>query len=174
MRTTAQLYEDNIKNPRYEAHLKRSSGTKETLKNITLPSNKDIEEMVTKAQKDAEMDLDRLGVAVDGEKCFEFDSKLMRKIIDNKEEEIIDDCEECEPLPSDNEDDDEHDRHDMDVLRTVHDADFREFPRWLSKSSEARQNDKQILPTIESTAFVQIPDASGNIRIVKKVLLCGF
>ena len=93
MRTTAQLYEDNLKNPRYETHLKRSSGTKEALKNITIPSDKDIEEMVTKAQKDAEMDLRRLGVAVDCEKCFEFDSKLMIKIIDNKEEEIIDDCE---------------------------------------------------------------------------------
>jgi|LakMenEpi03Aug12_release.lakeMendotaPanAssembly.Ray.scaffolds.fasta_scaffold4209930_1 hypothetical protein len=46
MRTTAQLYEDNIKNPLYEAHSKRCSGTKEALENFTLPSAVDIEEMV--------------------------------------------------------------------------------------------------------------------------------
>ena len=44
---------------------------------------------------------------------------------------------------SDNEDDDKNGRHDMDVLRTFHEADFREFPRWVSKSSQGRQNHEQ-------------------------------
>lgn len=168
MRTTAQLCEENIKNPRYEAHLKRCSGTKEALENFTLPSTEDIEEMVMKAKGDAEKDLNQLGVAVDGEKCFDFYSKLVRRIVNSNEEEMVDECEECEPLSSENEEDDEHDQHDMDVLRTVHDADFREFHRWQSKSSEERPNSEQSCTSIESTAFVQIPDASGNIRIVKK------
>jgi hypothetical protein len=63
--------------------------------------------------------------------------------VNSNEEEIVDDCEECEPLSChscDNLDEDEYDRHDMDVLRTVHDADFREFPRWQSKSSKERPN----------------------------------
>lgn len=60
MRTTAQLYEDNIKNPRYEAHMKYCSGTKEALENFTLPSTEDIAEMVMKAKGDAEMNLNRL------------------------------------------------------------------------------------------------------------------
>lgn len=74
------------------------------------------------------MDLNRLGVAVDGEKCFDFNNKLVRKIAYSNIEEIVDEFEEYEPLSSDNEDDDEHDRHDMNVLRTVHDGGFREFP----------------------------------------------
>jgi hypothetical protein len=97
MRTTAQLYEDNIKNPLYEAHSKRCSGTKEALENFTLPSAVDIEEMVMEAKGDAEKDLNRLGVAVDGEKCFDFDSKLVRRIVNSNEEEMVDECEECEP-----------------------------------------------------------------------------
>ena len=36
------------------------------LANVFLPSTEDIEEMVMKAKGDAEMDLNRLGVAVDG------------------------------------------------------------------------------------------------------------
>lgn len=44
-----------------------------------------------KAQGDAEMDLNRLGVAVDDEKCFDFNSKLVRRIVNRNEEEIVND-----------------------------------------------------------------------------------
>ena len=52
IRTTAVLYTEKI-------------NTK-ALANVFLPSTEDIEEMVMKAKGDAEMDLNRLGVAVDG------------------------------------------------------------------------------------------------------------
>ncbi|KAI9557260.1 hypothetical protein GHT06_017083 [Daphnia sinensis] len=128
--------------------------------------------MVIKVKGDAEMDLNGLGVAVDGEMCFDFDSKLVRRIVNSNEEEIVDDCEECEPLSSDNEDEDEHDRHDMDVLRTFNDADFLEFCTWQSKSSQERPNSEQSCTSIESTAFVQIPYTSGNILRLSKQFDC--
>ena len=51
--------------------MKRFSGTQKTFENDTLPSAEDMEEMVMKSKGDAEMNLNWLGVAVDGKKCFE-------------------------------------------------------------------------------------------------------
>ncbi len=82
-------------------------------------------------------------------KCLNFNRKLVRRIVCRNEEEIIDDWEKCEPLSSDNEDDDEHEWHNMNVLRTFHNLDFREFPRWQSKSSQARQNSEHSQTSIE-------------------------
>ena len=67
-----RLYEEHIKHPWYEAHLKRFSGTQKAFENDTLSSAEDMEEMVMKAKRDAEMDLNWLGVAFDGKKVFRF------------------------------------------------------------------------------------------------------
>ncbi len=61
--------------------MKRSSGIQEAFKIIAHSSAEDIEEMVMKATGDAEMDLKQLGVAVDGKKCLDFVSNLVRRII---------------------------------------------------------------------------------------------
>ena len=52
--------------------------------NFTLLSE-DIEELVMKAKGDEEIDLNRLGLALDGEKCFDFDSKPVRRIVYSNE-----------------------------------------------------------------------------------------
>jgi hypothetical protein len=67
-----RLYEEHIKHPWYEAHLKHFSGTQKAFENDTLSSAEDMEEMVMKAKGDAEMDLNWLGVAFDGKKVFRF------------------------------------------------------------------------------------------------------
>jgi hypothetical protein len=41
--------------------------------------------MVMKAKGDEENDLNRLGLALDGEKCFDFDSKPVRRIVYSNE-----------------------------------------------------------------------------------------
>ena len=88
--------------------MKRFSGTQKTFENETLPSAEDMEEMVMKSKGDADMNLNWLGVAVDGKKCSDFDRNLVRRIVCRNEEEIVDDWEKCDSLSSDNEDDDEH------------------------------------------------------------------
>jgi hypothetical protein len=40
----------------------------------------------------------------------------------------------------------------MNVLRTFHNLDFREFPKWQSQSSQARQNSEHSHTSIESTS----------------------
>jgi hypothetical protein len=43
---------------------------------------------------------------VDDDKFFYFDSKLVRRVVERKEEEIVGDCEEYKPLPNEIENED--------------------------------------------------------------------
>lgn len=90
-------------------------------------------------------------------------------------EDLIDECEKISPTPYFyDEAEDNNDRHDMDVLRTIHDTNFREFPSWLSLAKKKKSNNESTPPLIESTHFAPIPNKNGEIRIVKKVSQSGF
>lgn len=93
---------------------------------------------------------------------FYFDSKVVKIIVESKEEEIVCDCEECKSLRNYNENEDETDQRKPPTVQN--------FVNLLGGYKKARKSDT----AIESTAFVPIPYSSGKIKIVKrKVQLCG-
>jgi hypothetical protein len=80
---------------------------------------------------------------VDDDKFFYFDSKLVRRVVERKEEEIVGDCEEYKPLPNEIENEDETDKWRPPTVQT--------FVNLLGGYKKARKSDT----AIESTVFFQ-------------------
>lgn len=170
IRLTAQGRGDNISYPRYQRQMERCGGTASMLKDSPLPSPSAIESKINEALKDAVKDMNALGVYTLDKNWFVFDKSLAISLSADKNDgvndQVVDECEEeidSDAANTEEIDEDAVDRHDMDVLRSIHDADFRQFSSW-SGLKKTKSNGR----SIDNTAFVQIPDSEGNIRIVKK------
>lgn len=149
--------------------LQRSGGLTGALKCAKIPKPKEIEETVHKARCDAEKDLNDLELYCEGNDCFDFDPsiafQLSNKHKDSQAFEIFSDEDMdgiCEKLPSD--DEDCSDRHDLDVLKSLHDADFKDYSSRLINA----KNEKK------SYQFLRVPDCTGKIRLVKNRPSFGF
>ncbi|KAK4024074.1 hypothetical protein OUZ56_009464 [Daphnia magna] len=122
-----------------------------------------------RARYDVEKDLNDLELYCEGNDCFDFDPsiafQLTNKHKDSQAFEIFSDEDMdgiCEKLPSD--DEDCPDRHDLDVLKSLHDADFKDYSSRLINA----KNEKK------SYQFLRVPNCTGKMRLVKKSTVVWF
>lgn len=178
---------DHVIYPRFAEMLQRSGGTEEIPKNTQLPSIPEIELVSKQAKEDATRDLNNLRVCVDGSyKCFDFDNRLAYSVCSGQNTSKVksndaehndrDDSEEIEMLESEIDDEDENDWHDMDILRSIHETDFKDFSHKVTETVVS-VNESLINATAvfeKSKQFLQVPDWNGKLWLVKKVLFSGF
>jgi len=171
--------EDGIVYRRQEKRKNRSGGTKEAMEMIHLPSDEEIAKELRNCQETAKEKMRSLGIMVDvqDKTIFSFDPVYGKRLRNNLilDDELQDD-EEDTPLVdySSDGDEPEDDDHGLQVLKSLHQASFRDF----GETVDTTQSDPSELlcKSLESTnhQFVSLPDSDGRIRRVKKSTLCWF
>lgn len=152
--------------------LERMGGTATAIKCQKLPDAAEIGEIIKAARTDAEHQLNKLGVYSKGKNRFDFDSSL-KAVSTTNDQGDADSCyaddqaEEPEARPERpdfHEEEDMPDSHDLDVLRSIHEAEFRDYS---SKLINAKK-------TAMSHHFLNIPGSTGAMRLVRKSTIVWF
>ncbi len=167
---------DGVVYRREEKKKNRSGGTQEALQVVTLPSDEELSKQLKACQLKAKKKMNDLGIILDGgdKNNFAFDRSYGRRLKQNKitETELQDEDEEDQHEEftfNGEEEEDEHDNHDLQVLRSLHQANFMDFSGKNLPSDGDDPNED-----LSKSGFVKLPDSDGNIRLVKKSTLCWF
>ena len=170
---------DGIIYRRDEKKKNRSGGSTEALKSTTLPTDEELFSQLRECMQIAKKKMNDLGIYLTGSDVdnFAFDRSYGKRIRSNKipDSDLQDENEEDVALEDDDEDDLlNQDSHDMQVcgpiLQMIHEAKFRDFSQYFSSQPTCSEENEDG-PSVPS-AFVKIPDADGNMRLVQISTVC--
>lgn len=186
LRLNSLGHEEGIVYPRHEKNLEKFGGSEKDYKCSTLPSAKEIEEIILRAKRDVKRKMAELGVIVDGNDCFKFDSRLATSLNDllSKPRSDVDDdilFDECEETPLCGESEDHSDvidDYDLSVLSSLNNGNFTDCTLQLEKQilKQTGECEPRIHPDhqIESSPFLLVTSDDGNQKVVRKSAFVWF